>query len=187
MRRTPWSRIREQNSVHKEFLEIVGNGKPTGNVWKETIAVRPDILWSVNKLARSIKNGPKLVTNAWIDWFQIFITRVNTNNIVMWVILPNYADWDCFKILTLPGRSWRFKIHFWRNAVRFWKSYICSSKLDVQETNCCFSQLNRIWNHLFRRWIETGWIACSGIMGSNCFCFWKYFSYFRSNGETCEW
>ena len=30
--RTPWSRIREQNSVYKEFLEIVGNGKPTGNV-----------------------------------------------------------------------------------------------------------------------------------------------------------
>ena len=32
MRETPWSRIREQNSVYKEFLEIVGNGKPTGNV-----------------------------------------------------------------------------------------------------------------------------------------------------------
>ena len=32
LRRTPWSRIREQNSVCKEFLEIVGNGKPTGNV-----------------------------------------------------------------------------------------------------------------------------------------------------------
>ena len=29
LRRTPWSRIREQNSVYKEFLEIVGNGKPT--------------------------------------------------------------------------------------------------------------------------------------------------------------
>ena len=25
---------------------------------------------------------------------------MNTNNIVMWVILPNNADWDCFKILT---------------------------------------------------------------------------------------
>ena len=24
--------------------------------------------------------------------------------------------------------------------MRFWKSYICSIKLDVQETNCCFSQ-----------------------------------------------
>ena len=32
LRRTPWSRIREQNSVNKELLEIVGNGKPTGNV-----------------------------------------------------------------------------------------------------------------------------------------------------------
>ena len=32
LRRTPWSRIREQNSVYKEFLEIVGSGKPTGNV-----------------------------------------------------------------------------------------------------------------------------------------------------------
>ena len=30
--RTPWSRIRGHNSVYKEFLEIVGNGKPTGNV-----------------------------------------------------------------------------------------------------------------------------------------------------------
>ena len=24
-------------------------------------------------------------------------------------------------------------------------------------------------------------------MGSNCFCLWKYFSCFRSNGATCEW
>ena len=32
LRRTPWSRIREQNSVYKEFLEIVGNGKPTGSL-----------------------------------------------------------------------------------------------------------------------------------------------------------
>ena len=32
LRRTPWSRIREQNSVYKEFLEIVGNGKAMGNV-----------------------------------------------------------------------------------------------------------------------------------------------------------
>ena len=32
MRQTPWSRIREQNSVDKEFLEIVGNGKPKGSV-----------------------------------------------------------------------------------------------------------------------------------------------------------
>ena len=27
--------------------------------------------------------------------------------------------------------------------MRFWKSYFGSNKLDVQETNCCFSQFNR--------------------------------------------
>ena len=39
MRRTPWSRIREQNSVNKELQEIVGNGSPTGSALKETIVV----------------------------------------------------------------------------------------------------------------------------------------------------
>ena len=42
--------------------------------------------------------------------------------------------------------------------MRFWKSYICSNKLDVQETNYCFSQFNRIWNHLSGHGIKTGWL-----------------------------
>ena len=50
-----------------------------------------------------LRNGPKIVTNAWIDWFHIFIIRVNTNSIVMWVILPKNADWDCFKTLISRG------------------------------------------------------------------------------------
>ena len=54
LRRTPWSIIREQNSVYKEFLEIVGNGKPTGNVWKETIAVSATISISLEKLHHQI-------------------------------------------------------------------------------------------------------------------------------------
>ena len=64
---------------------------------------------------------------------------------------------------------------------------MCSSKLDVQETNCRFAQFNRIWNHLVGNWTEIGWFACSGTMGFNCFCSWKYYSYFRTgkpvNGE----
>ena len=54
------------------------------------------------------------------------------------------------------GRSWRVEIHFWRNILHFWKSYICSNKLDVQETNFCFAQLNRIRNHFFGCRIEVG-------------------------------
>ena len=49
MKETPWSRIRGQNSVDKEFLEIVGNGKPTGSFLKETIAGSVTILRSVQK------------------------------------------------------------------------------------------------------------------------------------------
>ena len=36
--------------MYKEFLEIVGNGKPTGNVRKETIAVSATIWISVEKV-----------------------------------------------------------------------------------------------------------------------------------------
>ena len=39
MTETPWSKIRGQNSVDKGLLEIVGSGKPTGSVLKETIVV----------------------------------------------------------------------------------------------------------------------------------------------------
>ena len=55
MKETPWSRIRGQNSVDKEFLEIVGNGKPTGSVWKETIAVSATIWISVEKSHHQIR------------------------------------------------------------------------------------------------------------------------------------
>ena len=55
MRRTPWSRVREQSSVYKEFLEIVGNGSPTGSVLKETIAVSATMSTSVEKLHSHIR------------------------------------------------------------------------------------------------------------------------------------
>ena len=53
--RTPWSRIREQNSVDKEFLEIVGNGSSTGSVLEETIAVSVTISISVQKWHNRIR------------------------------------------------------------------------------------------------------------------------------------
>ena len=47
MKETPWSRIWEQNSVYKELLEIVGDGKPRSSGLKETIAVSVTISVSV--------------------------------------------------------------------------------------------------------------------------------------------
>ena len=46
VKETPWLRIRGQNSVDKEFLEIVGNGKPTGSALEEKIAV--SVTMSIN-------------------------------------------------------------------------------------------------------------------------------------------
>ena len=41
--------------MYKEFLEIVGNGSPTGSVLEETIAVSATILTSVEKLHHQIR------------------------------------------------------------------------------------------------------------------------------------
>ena len=49
MKETPWSRVRGQNSVNKELLEMVDNGKPTSSVPKETNAVSVTISISVQK------------------------------------------------------------------------------------------------------------------------------------------
>ena len=61
---------------------------------------RPDILRSVNKLARSVTNWTKACDKRLNRLISYIINRVNTNNIFMWVIPPNNADWDYFKILT---------------------------------------------------------------------------------------
>ena len=55
LRRTPWPRIKGQNSVDKEVWEIVGIGKLTGSVQKETIAVSHTIWISVqNRHSRTL-------------------------------------------------------------------------------------------------------------------------------------
>ena len=77
------------------------------------------------------RNWPRPVTNAWIAWYLTSITHVNTNSIVMWVILPNDADWDCFKTPIFAGDLEDSNIYFGWNIVRFCKSYICFDKLDV--------------------------------------------------------
>ena len=52
---------------------------------------RPDILWSVNKLARSITKWTKACDKR----LNRLISYIHHTR--MWVILQNNADWDCFK------------------------------------------------------------------------------------------
>ena len=72
--------------------------------------------------------------------------------------------------------------------MHFRKSYICSNKLDVQETK---HQFLTVQQNLKIFSLDTG-LRLDGLPALElwdliCFCLWKYFSCFRSNGETCEW
>ena len=65
---------------------------------------RLDILWSVNNLARSITKWTKACDKR-LNRLISYI-RVNTNNIVMCVMLQNNAYWDCFKSPILREILW---------------------------------------------------------------------------------
>ena len=59
---------------------------------------RPDILWSVNKLARSITKWTKACDKRLNRLIScIHHTCEYKHYCHGGVILPNYADWDCFK------------------------------------------------------------------------------------------
>ena len=53
--RTPWSRIKGDNTVCKEFLEIVCSVSPTGSLLEETNAVSATISISLEKLLHQIR------------------------------------------------------------------------------------------------------------------------------------
>ena len=65
MRQAPWSRIRGQHSVNKELWEIVGSGKPTGSVLKETIVVSGTIWISMQNRHSRILLQDLLRSRVW--------------------------------------------------------------------------------------------------------------------------
>ena len=70
------------------------------------------ILSDLPLFAFHLPSEPKPVTNDYVVWYPTFIIHVNANSIVMWVIPPNNADWDCFKtqilqeILRIQNQLW---------------------------------------------------------------------------------
>ena len=64
---------------------------------------RLDILWSVNKFARSITRWTKACDKRRKRLILIFIIHVNTNNIVMWVILQKQCRLGLFQDSDFAG------------------------------------------------------------------------------------
>ena len=90
---------------------------------------RPDILWSVNKLARSITKWTKACDKR-LSCLISDIHHTCEYKLYCYVGLQNNAGWDCFKtpILQeiLKTQNPLLEEHY-----ALWKSYICSNQLDV--------------------------------------------------------
>ena len=109
---------------------------------------RPGILWSVNKLARSITKWTKACDKL-LNRLTSYIHHTCEYQQYCYVgDTAKQCRLGLFQDSDFAGDLEDSKIYFGRSIVLFWESNICSNTLDVQETNISFSQFNRIRNHL---------------------------------------
>ena len=121
---------------------------------------RPDILWSVIKLARSVT-----------EWTR---HKLATYVLARWISYNQHAS-DCNTVqhcrlcflsrLNLCFWLWGLNIHLWESSVCFPIPNICPDQLDVWEVNVCIPQFYRIWDHFVGCCIADGWITCAWFMG----------------------
>ena len=109
---------------------------------------RPDILRSLNRLARAITKWTKSCDKQTLGTFDlvhssykwmpaVVLCGRHSTTVQAWIVS---RLWFC-------RRPWRLKISIRRNSVHFRKSHVCANKLDVQETDFSFTQFYRSWNH----------------------------------------
>ena len=110
---------------------------------------RPDILWSVNKLARPVTKW----TQACDRRLARLISYIHhTNDFRQYCHVGNTAQ-HCRLVLfqdsDFAGDLEELKINPERNLMYLRKSNICSHKLDVQQANVSVSQFHRIGSFFF--------------------------------------
>ena len=96
---------------------------------------RPDILWSVNKLARAVTKWTRACDKrlarliSYIHHTSEFKQYCHVGNTAQQCRLGLFQDSDFAGDL---------------NFVHVWKSHVRANKLDVQEANFCFAQFDGI-------------------------------------------
>ena len=139
---------------------------------------RPDILWSVNKLARSItkwtKACDKRLNRLISDIHHTCEDKqyCHVGNTAKQCRLGLFQDSDFAGDLedsksTSGGTLCIFGSHTFVPI-----SWMCKKQTAVSHSST-ESEIISLDTGLI------GWVACSGTMGSNCFCSWKCFSCFR--------
>ena len=122
---------------------------------------RPDILWSVNKLARAVTQIGKSLWQSLCSFDFI-------HSSLKWISTILSCGYHCWALSTgfiprirLCWRPWGLEMNVRRSLMYFRKSNVCSHKLDVQETNVSISQFYRVWNHFLGCWTANVWTTCS--------------------------
>ena len=108
MKETPWSRIRRQDSVDKEFLEIVGNGKPKISVqnWHSRILVRA-ILRGRKKCIENPKTQRQKTQWKNVSTAVRGLPQRNLHQFILWKVAPS-------RTLVLQDQEW---LSFWGKVV----------------------------------------------------------------------
>ena len=134
----------DDQQFKKEELESVGKlSKVFSQIVLKCLYLarngRPDILWFVNKLARSVTKWTHACDRRLARLILTFITQMTTDNIVMWATRLSSVDWVYSKTQTLL-KILRFqKSTSGGSLMNLWKPNICLHQLDVQETNVSVS------------------------------------------------
>ena len=104
---------------------------------------RPDIFWSVNKLARSVTKW----TQACDKRLARLISYMHHTNDFRQYCRGKHGtalQTGFVSRLTLCWRPWGFKINLGMSFMYLWKPNICPHELDVQETNVSIPQFDRM-------------------------------------------
>ena len=121
---------------------------------------RPDILWSVNKLARAVTKWTKSCDKR----LARLISYIHHTILLFGKHSTTKQTWIAWR-LWFRRRPWRLRINTRRGLVFFRKSHVCANKLEVQETDFSFTQFYRSWNHLSRCRFTHGRYSSSHSLG----------------------
>ena len=126
---------------------------------------RPDILWSVNKLALAVtrwaracdRRLARLISD--IHQTHDYRQYCHVGNTAQHCRLGLFQDSDfCWW-------PWRLRINLRVNLMYVRKLNMCSHKLDVQEANLSISQFCRIRDYFAGCWFANGRYPCSWFVG----------------------
>ena len=133
----------------------------------------PIFLWSVNKLARSITKWTKACDkrlnrlNSCFHHTCEYKQYCHVGNTAKQCRLGLFQDSDFAGDLEDSKSTSGGTLCVLGSHTFVPRSWMCKKQTAVSHSSI------ESENHLFGHWTEIGWFACSGTMGSNCFCFWK--------------